>query len=251
MKTKKSTCDIIAAVIIAVVAAVILALNSYFVFIGGEAIRKDSTEVEIDFMDKKIGRDLKRLDRFSKMDSLWLKFISDDDNTEYIPRVKGVERLTIPFSKIKSTDFLNNFENVRYLHFVSSNIDFENLSDEASIEKLELWSCNTQNFDKVGKCPAIKEISIFQSNLSGEGMDYISEQFDSQILSEFDYITALEITNMSISDISGFLDMKSLKDLSVKRYTLDEPPITETQAEELRKAGINVTVYNEKQNFGN
>ena len=89
MKTKKSTCAIIAAVIIAVVAAVILALNSNFVFIGGEGIRKDSAEVEIDFMDKKIGRDLKRLDRFSKMDSLWLKFISDDDNTEYIPREIG------------------------------------------------------------------------------------------------------------------------------------------------------------------
>ncbi len=87
--------------------------------------------------------------------------------------------------------------------------------------------------------------------MNGEGKDYISKRLDSNILSEFDYVTALEITNMSISDISGILDMKSLKDLSVKRYTLDEPPITETQAEELRKAGINVTVDNEKQNFGN
>ncbi|MBD5130838.1 MAG: hypothetical protein HDT43_13090 [Ruminococcaceae bacterium] len=243
MNTKKRIYVIIAVVVVLVV---MLVVNLNYVFIGGEAIRKDSAVVEIDFKNKRIGRDLKRLDRFSEMDDLWLKFITDDDNTEYIPQVKSLGRLTIPFSELKSTDFLNNFENVRYLNFTGTNVDFENLSVEASIEKMDLWTCNTRNFDKVGKCPAIKEMSIFQSNLSGEGNDQVSYQLDSQILAGFDYVTALEITNMSIPDISGFLDMKSLKELTVKRYTLDEPPITEEQADELRKAGINVTVDNEK-----
>lgn len=243
MITKKRIC-IIAAVVISAVAVVTLVMNLNYVFIGGEAIRKDSAVVEIDFKNKKIGRDLKKLDRFSEVDDLWLKFITDDDNTEYIPRVKSLGRLTIPFSELKNADFLNNFENIRHLNLTGTNVDFENLSAEASIEKLELWSCNTQNFDKVGKCPAIKEISIFQCNLSGEGNDRVSNQLDSRILSGFDYVTALEIANMSISDINGFLDMKSLKDLSIERYDLNEPPITEEQADELRKAGINVMTDN-------
>lgn len=236
----------VAAGIILVAAAVMITVNSAYVFIGGEAIRKDSTEVEIDFKDMRIGRDLKRLDRLSNMDELWLKFISDDDDTEYIPQIKGVERLTIPFSKIKSTAFLNNFENIENLNFTGSTVDFEKLSNDASVESLEMWSCYVSNFDKAGECSAIKELKIFQCNLSGSGNDSICNELDSNVLSGFDYVNSVEITNMKITDISGFLKMKSLKELSIERYTLDEPPITEDQVNELRGAEINVTADNEK-----
>lgn len=73
-----------------------------------------------------------------------------------------------------------------------------------------------------------------------------SSELDSRILSGFDNITDLKITNMKITDISGFLKMKSLEKLTVKRYELDKPPLTEEQADELRKAGIEVTVDNKK-----
>lgn len=54
-----------------------------------------------------------------------------------------------------------------------------------------------------------------------------------------------------IPDISGFLEMESLKSLTIKRYLLDKPPITEEQADEFRKAGINLTVNYEKYDSGN
>ncbi len=73
-----------------------------------------------------------------------------------------------------------------------------------------------------------------------------SSELDSRILSGFDNITDLKITNMKITDISGFLKMKSLEKLTVKRYELDKPPLTEEQADKLRKAGIEVTVDNKK-----
>lgn len=73
-----------------------------------------------------------------------------------------------------------------------------------------------------------------------------SSELASRILSGFDNITDLKITNMKITDISGFLKMKSLEKLTVKRYELDKPPLTEEQADELRKAGIEVTVDNKK-----
>lgn len=63
-KKKSLILTVIAAVIVLIITVVMLAVNSVYVFIGGEAIRKDSTFVQI-YFDKRIGRDLKKLDRFS------------------------------------------------------------------------------------------------------------------------------------------------------------------------------------------
>lgn len=246
-KRKKSLIlTVIAAVIALIVMVVMIAVNSVYVFIGGEAIRKDSTRVELGLMNnRKIGRDLKKLDRFSEMNDLWMTRISDN-NTKYIPEIESLESLGFAYSKIKDMAFLDNFENVEELRLFQSVTDFETLPEDASIEMLYLISSSPRNFENAGKCKAIKKLKIFQSVLNGEGEGFILNELDSSIFSGFDHVESVEISNMSIPDISGFLEMKSLKSLTIKRYLLDEPPITEEQADELRKAGIDLTLDNEK-----
>lgn len=246
-KRKKSLIiTVIAAVTVLTVIIVAVAVNSVYVFIGGEAIRKDSAEVQVGlFNDRKIGRDLKRLDKFSEMDILYLTSVSDK-NTRYVSKVKSLKNLGFGISEINDMTFLGNFENIETLHFFQSKIDFEMLPEDASIRSLELWSCNAKNFCKVGQCKAIKKLDIFQCDLNGEGEGYTSNELDSKIFSGFDHVESVEISNMRIPDISGFLEMKSLKSLTIKRYLLDELPITDEQADELHKAGIDLTLDNEK-----
>lgn len=250
-KKKTLILTVIAAVIAVVITIVTIAVNSVYVFIGGEAIRKDSTRVEIGLLNnRKIGRDLKKLDRFSEMNDLWMTKISDK-NTKYIPEIESLESLSFAYSEIKDMAFLDNFENVEELRLFQSATDFEMLPEDALIETLDLMSSSSRNFKNAGKCKAIKKLKIYQSDLNGkcEGFipeNFISKELDSSILSDFDYVESVEISNMSIPDISGFLEMKSLKSLTIKRYKLDEPPITEEQADELRKAGIDLTLDNEK-----
>ncbi len=61
------------------------------------------------------------------------------------------------------------------------------------------------------------------------------DQFNSRILSGFDYVDSLKISGMEITDISGFLNMKSLSSLQI-----DKECITEEQMAELQEAGISV-----------
>lgn len=163
MENKKKTLivTVIAAVTVLIVMVVTLAVNSVYVFVGGEAIRKDSTEVRVGLLnDRKIGRDLKRLDKFSEMNVLYLTSVSDK-NTRYISRVKSLKNLGFGISEINDVTFLGNFENIETLHLFQSKIDFGMLPEDASIESLELWSCNAKNFGKVGQCKAKKSLTFF------------------------------------------------------------------------------------------
>lgn len=210
--------------------------NSKYVYIGDNVISKKTTDVTIDFMTSKIGKSLNKLKSISRVEKLRLEFVSDDDDLRYIPKLNNIKELAIACSEINNATFLNSFEAIQKIHIVESTVDFQDFSNP-SLKSLEIYSCKIINFQMIGKVSSLENLEVYQSNLSNQNEDMVSNELDSEIFSGFDYISSLKISKMNIMDIGGFLKMKSLNNLEI-----DKECITEEQVAELKEAGITVEI---------
>lgn len=233
MRSRKSKLIIFIILVVVSILVTNLVINLRYVIIGSNKIPINSTDVSIDCRSCKIGQSLKRLKRISQIEILDLYGVSDDDSLEYISSANISDALIISFSDIDNAMFVNSLGNIDLLFF-QTNIDFQNISNETHIDSLQLISSKISNLEEIGKCQSVKKLEIYECNLNDRD-DFTGGQFNSRILFGFDYVESLKISGMEITDISGFLNMKSLSSLQV-----DKECITEDQVAELQEAGITV-----------
>ncbi len=222
----------LAAAILVLVGVLIWIFCSRYAFIGNDKIPIDSTKVRLDLSNCKIDRSLKRLKNISQMDILDLYMVSDDDSLEYISLPDSLTKIIVSCSKIDDASFVNSIGD-RDICFFQTEVDLSNISNETSINKLRLYASKVLNFEKAADCRTIKCLDIYKSTFGNDNPD--EDPFDSTILGGFDYVTTLELGGMEITDISGLLEMQSLRDLKIY-----ENSISDKQLAELQGAGINV-----------
>ncbi len=210
-----------------------LVTNLRYVVIGANKIPIDSTDIAIDCRGSKIGKSLKRLKRIPQIKLLDLYGVSEDDSLDYINSANISDALIIGFSDINNSLFVNSLGDIDLLFF-QTNIDFQGVSSETHIDSLQLLSCKISNLEEIGKCRSVKKLEFNECNINGSN-EMTGDQFNSRILSGFDHVDSLKISGMEITDITGFLNMKSLSSLQI-----DKECITEEQVTELQEAGISV-----------
>ncbi len=77
-----------------------------------------------------------------------------------------------------------------------------------------------KNFEALAECQSLASIIIKDSEISDNNITK-----DSSVFANFDYIETLWIDVGKIEDVSGFLEMDSLKELGVYKGSLSEENI--------------------------
>ncbi len=209
-----------------------------YVFMGQKIYEKDTLSIEIDCREKKYSKYLKKVNQFTKIETLSIEYYDQDNYIQHISSNKTLKDLLIYFSDVEDASFINTMSNIKLLHCLETDIDFSKISSKY-INTIELISCNIKNLDMLKNCSSLRKLELYKG--SYEGMQKIKDKYvlqDSSIFSEFDTISDLCIHDLEIQDISGFLNMESLKQINVS-----ENSMTQDQISILESAGVQVITH--------
>ncbi|MDE6672609.1 MAG: hypothetical protein K2K16_10490 [Ruminococcus sp.] len=218
-------------------------------------------------INKKIYRnDIKTIrgTNLTKKDDIdyWIDF--DITNIREVNKCTELEDMELEQAKENTISQLNDFPNMKYLEIFLSYIgsaDIEKINS-FNLEELYIHDCfdvdftgfnsdtipkiiillsDIKNLKPLAECKSIKDLSIIASTIP----DYIIEEpfrnyvlKDSSIFADFDYVENLYLSLDEIEDISGILEMDSLKVLKVH-----EGDISEDNVKLLEDKGVTVTYY--------
>ena len=139
---------------------------------------------------------------------------------KYISSNRTLNDLAFSCSYVGDTSFINTMSNLKLIHCFESDIDFNRVSSK-HINTIQLISCNIKNLYMLKNCSSLTKLEIYKG--SYEGMtrskgNYVLQ--DSSVFSELDTILELDIKDVKIEDIKGFLDMESLKKIYVSKESM-------------------------------
>lgn len=181
--------------------------------------------------------DLRDLKYFSAAEYIDISSL-DTDREILMPETVSQISLTFSGCKIRNNSFRDVPKNIDELRFVGTSVDISEFSND-NIKKLTFILGSIDNFDRLGSCPAVEELCLhgvgFQGLEQTDIVPVIYELHDSSVFSGFDSVKSLEICQINIYDISGFLDMQSLEEIC-----LWEEYISPEDVRELTEAGIRV-----------
>ena len=250
MKAKKLILFSAIAVVIACLTAGFIYFDTHYAVINKKIYRNDIKTIEFNNLTKKEDTDY------------YIYF--DITNIREVNKCTELEEMRLSDAKENTISQLKDFPNLRYLEtlcsyisradiekinafnleklFIDScyNVDFEDFNND-TISYIGLFFCDIKNFEVLAECKSLKSIYIACSTIS----DYIIEEpfrnyvlKDSSIFADFDYIEELDLYINKIEDVSGILEMDSLKTLKVKKEA-----ISEDNVKLLEDKGVTVTYY--------
>lgn len=211
---------IISAVLVCILLAGGIYFDTHYVKIDSRTYKKDVDQIHFVSLDKH--DHIRQINKCTALEDL---FITDTSENR-ISRLKNLDNLTYLTigrgSKISNTDCekISNFNNLRILNICTySFIDFKKLNN---IENLTLQNSSAVNIESLSECPSLKSITIADSTVDNF---FIAEDGkpimkDSSVFSSFDYLEELSLDINEIEDISGILEMDSLKTLKINKGTL-------------------------------
>ena len=171
-----------------------------------------------------------------------------EQDLKYIPDTPTLTRLAFTFNEIDDMSAVRAFHNAEYLHFLESHLNFADFSSD-SISDLSIWSSYIKNFDNIGQFPNLERLELFNCSISNSDeyslkpmtgqTDWLID--DSSPLAGLDSVKTLVIERITVTDISGILDMESLEELQTYSSSFSAEDITA-----LRDSGINVILKDEQ-----
>ncbi len=205
-------------------------------------------------IDRKIYKtDIKRLDvlldtyeinEINKCTEIEEMFLSEanDDLVSRFKKFNNLNKLFITISDISSSgsEKISTFDNLKEFCTYYTNIDFKGFSND-SVSYISLGCGKVANLESLSECNSLKNLEIYELTVSNncivvEDNKYVMK--DSSIFSDFDYVEKLMILVDEIEDISGILEMDSLKTFEVDKGTLSED-----DKKLLEDKGISVIYY--------
>ncbi|MBD5160232.1 MAG: hypothetical protein HDT23_08345 [Ruminococcus sp.] len=205
---------------------------------GTNLTKKDRTDYFIDFRST----DVREVNKCTELEEMQLEY-AEENTISQLNDFPDMKYLEIFLSYIGSADIekINSF-NIEELYIHDyTDVDFTGFNSD-TISAIELYFSDIKNFEKLAECKSLKDLSIVHSTIS----DYIIEEGfrnyvlkDSSIFADFDYIEDLWLSVDSIEDISGILEMDSLKTLTVNKES-----VSEADVKLLEDKGVTVTYYN-------
>ncbi|MDE6539018.1 MAG: hypothetical protein K2K66_02400 [Ruminococcus sp.] len=181
-------------------------------------------------IDKKIYKnDIKKIDpslditsvreinKCTEVEQIWLTRASENTISKF-RNFHNLNDLMIMSSDISSADCekISKFDNLKELTFFRTNIDFKGFNSDTVSSIVFIWS-TIKNFEELAECKSLKSITISASAISDNDITK-----DSSIFASFDYVEELHLNTGKIEDVSGFLEMDSLKVVETDKGTLSE-----------------------------
>lgn len=238
MKSKKFiSISVIAVIIFSLIFGVIF--NTNYVIIDGTIYKNDIKDISIYSLND---ADIKSINKCTEIERMFLGSACDNLVSKFI-NFHNLSNLIIIGSEISSSDSekISTFYNLRELHIEQNTIiDFRGFNNN-TVSLISLFLCEVKNFKALSECSSLKKLFIYNSIISDNCIIVEDNKCvikDSSVFTYFDYVEELSIFVDKIEDISGILEMDSLKEFTVKKGA-----ISEDDKKLLEDKGISVIYY--------
>lgn len=230
MKSKKIM-RVIAVVYILIMICVNIYSNIYYVKIGGKKYKKDTKEISVYSLNDS---DIKKINKCTEIEQMHLSGAGENSFTKF-ENFHNLNCLMIGRSELSSADSekISTFDNLKDLIIDYTTVDFKGFNSD-TVSTIHFLYSNVKNFEALAECSSLKHIGIHGSIIS----DCIDNNYvmkDSSVFASFDYVESLWIDVGKIEDVSGFLEMDSLKE-----FTFDKGTLSEDDKRLLEDKGISV-----------
>ncbi|MBE6877304.1 MAG: hypothetical protein E7496_11410 [Ruminococcus sp.] len=174
------------------------------------------------------------LDKIYKKDIDYLHISEVKDN--YIEKMyyfSNLSQLDISYSEINSQTISQLFQipNLNDILFIHSSVDFSG-AESHSPEIIHFALCDIANLKGLADCSSLIQLEISETTIEDKLVitddTAFHQKYSLKDSSDFAYLDNLEtlgIYNTQIEDISGFMEMDSLKTLTVSQGYISEENI--------------------------
>ena len=194
----------------------VIFFDTHFAVIDKKIYKNDTKRI---FVYSLNDSNIKNINKCTEIEKMFLADASENSFTKF-KNFPNLNYLLIMDSDISSADCekISKFDNLKNWIIYSSTVDFKGFNND-SVFSIHFFNSNGKNFEALAECKSLKSITIIASTISDND---ITE--DSSIFANFDYVEELRIFT-DMEDISGFLEMDSLKVLETYKGTLSEENI--------------------------
>ena len=196
--------------------------DTHYAIVDHKIYKNDITYLNVLSLDNYEIREINKCTEIEKM-------ILSEGNKNLISKFINFHNLNdlfLLFCEISSSDSekISTFDNLKKLDIFITTIDFKSFSND-TISFITLVESEINNLESLSKCKSLKNLTINSSTISNnciilENNKYVMK--DSSVFASFDYIEELWISVDKIEDISGILEMDSLKEFKIDKGTLSE-----------------------------
>ncbi|MBQ6181642.1 MAG: hypothetical protein IJK31_08140 [Ruminococcus sp.] len=206
----------------------------------GKVIDSDEKSLSVDV--KKKGTDLSKLGKNTGLEQLSI-CNADDDSLNELGSLDDLKELELKSSNVGSfLSRLDNYKKLEKITFCDSVVDLSVLRSKA-LKEVAFDGCSVKNLSALKECPELEKISISKTavddSINDESDDTYPDKFvlrNSLCFSGFDNVKSLEITNITIMDISEILKMSKLEE-----FVYSEGKMLDELGYELLDHGIKVS----------
>ena len=225
MKSKKIiSISVIAVVVLSLIIGAIY-FTTHYAKIDGKVYKNDIKDINIHLNGDDAEEDIRELNKCTEIEEMLLSKASENSIAKF-KNFHNLRDLIIMLSEISSSDSekLSHFDNLKDLCIYITTIDFKGFNND-KVSSIISISSKIANLEALSECQSLKSLTINHSTASdnciiAEGDKYIMK--DSSVFASFDYVEELRIFVDEIEDISGILEMDSLKVFEIDKGTLSE-----------------------------
>ena len=213
MKSKKII-GIIAVVCILIFGAIFF--DTHFAVIDKKIYKNDIKKIDPDLDITSV----REINKCIEVEQIWLTRASENTISGF-RNFHNLYDLMVMSSDISRADCekISKFDNLKEFTVFRTDIDFKGFNSD-SVSSIVFIMSTVKNFEELSECKSLKIISISASAISDNDITK-----DSSIFASFDYVEELHLNTGKIEDVSGFLEMDSLKELDVYKGSLSEENI--------------------------
>ena len=228
MKAKKLKIIGIAVMTVIIVCLVARAIyfDTHYAVINNEIYKNDVT-----FIDPYLSlTNIREINKCTEVEEMHLSSVSENSFSRFI-NFPNLKQLMILSSDISSADCekISQFDKLEELIFCETDVDFTGFKSD-TVSSIGFVSGTFKNFEVLAECKSLKVMKI--------GPWHTNIMEDISVFADFDYLEELWLSVDSIEDISGILEMDSLKELEVPKGA-----ISDDNVKLLEDKGVTVTYY--------
>lgn len=214
-------------------------IKTHYVIIDNEMYKNDITHIQASLTLTNINE----INKCDEIEDMILEYGNENSLTK-LKNFPNLKEFSLYYSKISNTDCkkISSFNNLNYLKIYSSTVNLNQLNNN-TLFFIGLMDNDIINLKSLSECCSLKKLVIIDSTVSDncivtENNNYVMK--NSSVFSYFDCVENLTLYVGKIEDISGILDMESLKEFTVNKDSLSREDV-----KLLEDKGISITYYNE------
>ena len=173
---------------------------------------------------------IREINKCTEVESMFLHH-APENSISKLKDFHNLKDLMILGSDISSADCekISQFDKLEELIFSTTTVDFKGFKSD-TLSSIGFASGTFKNFEVLAECKSLKRMII--------GPYHTNIMEDISVFAYFDYVESLSLSIDKIEDISGILEMDSLKELKI-----DKGAISEDNVKLLEDKGISVIEY--------